>query len=242
MSKHFLFCIPVRFGVFIMSLSMLLLALVGGAASIFLLQFVLRGEKSEWFQDIEIPVGYKVTLGLMAGVNVLVAIFSPFGFIGAIIRKRGFVKAYSSLLWFSWGANLGISIAVSVALAMNSTRAKLQGICDKIPDEVADDNPDAIQDCKDWIANFNRPRTLVPYIIFTVLSLLWHLYGCIIVGRYVKQLEEEQAFKRDGGSSRSGPKSFYPHDPVAQQSEPLTTPAASYAYSDPHHAFGGKNA
>jgi hypothetical protein len=243
MSKHFLCCIPVRFGVLIMSLSMLLLSVVSAGVSGFLLHVILNGSNDERFRDIDVPKGYKITLGAAAAVNVLIALCSLFGFIGAIIRKRAFVKTYSAMLWFFWGANLGISVTVIVALSLTSTRDKLSQLCDKIPEETLEHNPDAIQDCKDWIARFRQAKTLIPFIILTVLSLLWHLYGCIIVSRYVKQLEQEQGFNRDG--FKAGTKSFYPHDTLPQTGdrEPLNAPK-SYPYTDPHNSFsgGGKHA
>jgi len=171
--ETFCCCIPVRFGVFILSL----LTIAGGgiisAAS--WLQFVKLGSDADTAQKVILIVA-----GVVYGV---LAAFSLFGFIGAVCASRPLVKSYSVILWINWLLSLAAGgLAIWQLFRSNST--------DTVVDSCRAADPQAtVDDC----TNAFKIIRIVYIVIFAVLELIV-LYACVIVSRYVDQLSQEQMF------------------------------------------------
>jgi hypothetical protein len=195
---------------------------------------------------------------IIAGVSwSALALFSLCGLIGSIARSRALVAIYATFMWIHFWFDIAVSAFFIYALfAVNST--------DYLNECVAQSNGTLTQqNCAD-VLKYAR----IIYIVVIVFLSLIQLYCSIIVSRYVAQLSDEAAFKAvnhmgNSGFAHGAPASYYPHkaiprsDPdehheLLSQKGPYhdgayhaqgpynpTAPApGSYAYTDPHNAFG----
>ncbi|RDB26774.1 hypothetical protein Hypma_005290 [Hypsizygus marmoreus] len=174
-SRTFCCCIPVRFGVFILSLVGVIGSILCCAAG--------------WVQVTRLrnnpvppPTADVVAIWLHSSLFTLLAILSLFGFIGCLIKSRNSVRAYSfGLILF-----LGLSIA-SGAYALHTlfTSDPLVVINSCINTPGANLTWDA---CKANIKVYKG-------ISVTLYILMWLLmiYAYVIVDNYVEQLDDEMA-------------------------------------------------
>ncbi|KZT54655.1 hypothetical protein CALCODRAFT_473171 [Calocera cornea HHB12733] len=171
--ETFCCCIPVRFGVFILSL----LTAFGGAiiSAASWIQFAKLG--------VDADTAQKAILIASGGIYGGLALFSLFGFVGAIFASRGLVKSYSVILWINWLLTLVAGgLAIWQLFRSNSV--------DTVVDSCQATDPTAsVSDCTDA---FKIVR-IVYICIFAVLELII-LYACVIVSRYVDQLSQEVMF------------------------------------------------
>jgi len=257
MSKHFLCCIPVRFGVFIISLSTLLGWGITAAALIYSLVWIQQHESDSnvtvngqtYNLNIHINTGEKIGWGAAGAIYVIFTIIALFGLIGAIRRNHKFVKAYSRLMWFLWIVNLLITITLIALFAVARSRGKFDDAAARCADANKFDSQSQ-KSCEDVLNQLNKTSFLIGWSVGLAIELLWHAYGCIIISRYVTQLEEEQAYLSYTSNTANAfnggrAKSFYPHEAVGGgESEMLTKgggyEGGNYPYADPHHSFGGK--
>jgi len=239
MSKHFCCCVPVRFGVFILSL----LSLLGSAGTAAVIWFVIiKGPE----QGLVLQGGVKTGLIIAAAVYTVFALISLFGFLGAIIRSRGLVKTYSAFLWIQLLLTLAMGIFFAISLFKDSFRSTLLDTCiqrltelqNSLPAASRTQTPQQIQDGCAGI--FKQSR--VGFIISFCISFLINLYCCIIVHRYGTQLTEEQQYKGDShamGQTYAGkdaPRGYYPHTPLTN-----VEGGYGYPYAQKEHGFGGSN-
>ncbi|EJU02342.1 hypothetical protein DACRYDRAFT_22016 [Dacryopinax primogenitus] len=171
--ETFCCCIPVRLGVFILSLLTIALGALVSAAS--WVQLSKLGSDADTQQKVIIIIA-----GVVYG---LLAFFSLLGFIGSVIANRALVKTYSVMLWINWFLSL-----ISGGLAIwQLFRA------DAVPNVVqscqASDTTATEADC----TNAFKVIRVVYIIIFVILELIV-LYACVIVSRYVDQLKQEEMF------------------------------------------------
>lgn len=243
-----------RFGVFIMSLSMTLGWLGLAGLTFFALAEFLKHESTIEAnlngQDININfnTASKVVWGLVGAIWLIFGIVSLFGFIGSIIRKRRFVAVYSKLLWGFWVLNLLITLAAIIGYFVERSKGVFktgEQKCSQAPFST-NHTQDEIDQCVNAFKSLQSTSTVIGIAVGLVLGLLWHLYGCIIVSRYVTQLEEEQAYStysRDNAFSARTNKSYYPHDPIHDKAETENlTSGGAYPYADPHHSYGHDHA
>jgi hypothetical protein len=187
---HFLCCLPVRLGVFVLSILTLLL---GGALSGF-----------TWYGFVKIgPANMEgvqkasfIISGLIYG---FLAIFSFLGLIGASTRGRGLVATYGFILWVMLIANLATSIYLIVMLFKGNLADNLKEQCS---------NPDLLEGLTQAAAdeakrNCEQVLNILKGVIiaFVVIILLIIFYACIIVQRYVSQLDDEEDEKYGQGRS-----------------------------------------
>jgi len=243
MSKHFCCCIPVRFGVFILSL----LTLLSSAGTAFAIWWILGYGPQ---RGLILEGGVKTGFIIAGAVWTVFALFGLFGFIGAIIRNRGLVKTYSFFLWIQLLLTLAMGVFFTVAFFKDDFRSTLINECTKHLTELQDtfpvgstdrQTPQQLQDACSSV--FYRSR--IGVIISFCLTFFVNLYCCIIVHRYGAQLTEEQGYK---GSShtmgqthagRDAPQGYYPHTPmtnvVGRQGH------YEYPYAQKEHGFGASN-
>ncbi|KAG8795412.1 hypothetical protein FRC12_014896 [Ceratobasidium sp. 428] len=242
LTRHFCCCLPVRLGVFVLSL----LSLVGGgiyAAAVWYAYYQSTKDTS-----VSLTTSQKIAFIVSGIVYSILAVASLLGFIGAIGRKRGLVATYSTFMWFHLAAQVAIGAFFIYALFQN--------------------NPELIAQCKDQVNKINNANqaanpnagTINPddacqvftkwgrtgAIISLVVILLVELYCCFIVSRYVAQLSDEQSFRAvnrnahvEANAGRGS--GYYPHEPLHSGTELLGKHShAEYPYAQPQNSFGHK--
>jgi len=201
-TRHFLCCIPVRVGVFVLSLSMFLGWTSLAGFVFFSLGYISTHEQQS---NIHFHLGFKIGWGVSGGLWLIFGLISLFGFIGSITRKRNYVATYSQLMWFMWFTNLTISGAIVIGLVLLKVDApKLIQECrsgatqgfngDSGIITSADSTTTTTQlvdDCQNLVDAVSKTAVIVTFSISLTIQLLWNLYGAVVVRRYVRQLEDE---------------------------------------------------
>jgi len=210
-TRKFCCCLPVRFGVFIMTVFG---TIVGGLVCIAGWLAV-----SHFNQSTPLSHQDEIALYIQTIMYTLLAVVSAFGFIGAVIRSPTLVSLYSSLLIGHFVFNLIIGI-FSIYSLFHQNASDLSTKCD---DLAADDIGNQL--C-------GNGMTVVKGLMIAFLVLIWliQLYGIIIVSNYVDQLDEEAA----AGYLE---KSAYPPRPRSWSNRQRPPPLPITTYGDwEHHA------
>ncbi|KAH9027286.1 hypothetical protein EDB84DRAFT_1500477 [Lactarius hengduanensis] len=212
-SRKFCCCIPVRLGVFIMSM----LGLAGGSIIAGLGWYTAtHGNQAHLTKNQEISV---VITSLS---YTILAIISLFGLIGTITKRQTFVSLYNTMVWY----HLGFSIATG-AYFIYTLFHKVG--TDDVNNCASGSTSQSKQDeCK---KAFDAGRGVIIglYIFFWLIEL----WGCIIVSEYVGQLQEEEAADIPPPSrmAASAP-------PMAT----TYNYGAQYAFAQSENGFGQRNA
>jgi len=222
MSKHFCCCIPVRFGVFILSM----LSLLGAGSVAGLVWYILvQNGRTDTYDFDNMQKNTLIAVGVFYSIFALVSLF---GFIGAVARKKALVSIYSTILWICLLLNVLSGALVIYAI----TRHSDSGVA-SCKSRVGPNNADLCD---------ASTGTKAGVIATFVVQLLIQLYCCVIVSRYVRQLDHEDAY-----SSRSAAKyanvpaagsTYYPPPAHSAHTELLPTKADGYEYAAPQNSFG----
>jgi len=235
MSKHFCCCIPVRVAVFFFSF----LSLLASGASAALAWFVVYEiDNDKQVGDVNfgsINNKGKIAFIVAGAVFTVVALISLFGFIGAIARKRRFVKAYS---YFTWVTFLITCAAAGFFLYAVFSGKNIFNGCQ------ITDSDGTVHECKLSLPVWQK----IVSAAVVGATLIIQLYIAIVIGRYVEQLYDEhdehkfgeyKLAKNVGASSSTYEPTYYP--PTAQdQHQGLLNAGGAYPYADSAHAFGNK--
>jgi cytochrome c biogenesis protein CcdA len=178
-----------------------LLSLIGsgfGAGAFFWLVHTVD-TRPDLLNDSKIKITSGARIGLIvAGVVLaIIALISLFGFIGSVIRNRRMVKTYSILVWLGFLSSLALTAFAFYLVFSKSTLI-----------ECYDSNDNEVP-CS---SVFNTGRK-VGFVVSNVIGLLFHLYVCVVIRRYVEQLEDEQAYKNDFGLNKKNT-SYYPFQSI----------------------------
>jgi len=196
--RHFCCCIPVRAAVFISSLLSLLGSGLGAGAFFWLVHTI--DTRPDLLNDNQVKITSGARIGLIvAGVILaIIAIISLFGFIGSVIRNRRMVKTYSVLVWLGFFSSLVLTgFAFYLVFSKSTLIECFDGSGNEIP-------------CSSIFTTGRK----VGFVISNVIGLLFHLYVCVVIRRYVEQLEDEQAYKSDFGLNKKNNPSYYPFQSV----------------------------
>jgi len=168
-------CLPVRFGSFALSALSAVVSVVISAAMFIALKK----------QGPGIPAAEKATLIVAGIVWGLLFLFSVFGFIGTITARRTYVLVYSRMLWIHWFLSTFVGSILIWNLFRNSFHTTYIAQC-----EAEDPTNNTSAKCESALS-LGRGVFIAVFIAFQLINL----YACVIVGRYVKQLQEEQDHK-----------------------------------------------
>jgi hypothetical protein len=222
MAPRFLCCLPLRLGVFVISLLQFLVC--GGFAGF--LWWALWYESDH--DAVAVAKNIKITTIVVASVSTLVALVSLIGFIGAILRKFQFIKTYSIALAIS----LGFQIASGIwyLITFYTTRNQSLSDClDGTTDQTRIDYCNAIQSFKRFPQGYVLANAIIPIVI--------QFYACYVVRSYSHLLERQNVERNRQVNRVPGPV----YQPVNHHDEnyPMTH-NAPYPYADAPHSFGSK--
>jgi len=223
-SRTFCCCIPVRFGVFILSL----LGVIGAgilAAAGWVQVYQLRSHQSDTADT--------VAVWLHAGIFTLLTLLSVFGFIGCLARSRNSVNAYS------WGLLTFIIISIfsgayTLWALFNKPYTQDQYLA--CMNGATDEGAQAI------CGNSGRVYKGIAVAVYIVMWLFM-IYAYVIVDNYIDQLDEEMHANdtRDMMNSIGAPRvtvapvavpAYASFGPTAQRS------ATGYTFAQQNQSFG----
>jgi len=211
-SRKFCCCLPVRLGVFALSL----VGMVGGS-------FVAAMAFIQISQLKQHPLGKGeiVALWLHAGMFTILAILSIFGFVGALTKNRRMISTFAIAL----AVHLGFSVASGIFTLVSVFRQNVQENIDKCL-AAGGESATAAQ-CKTGI-------TIMKAVMVAVYVLTWmvQLYSYFIVERYSDQLEDEVASQTNTVVVQqiNG----------AQVAPAYSAFAPAYPFSSPVHSHGAR--
>ncbi|KAH8103404.1 hypothetical protein BXZ70DRAFT_925479 [Cristinia sonorae] len=234
MSKHFCCCIPVRAAVFFFSFLSLLVSGASAALAWFIL-FQIDHDKQIGDVDFgSVNNKGRIAFIVAGSVFTLVTLISFFGFLGAVLRKRRFVKLYSFFTWFIF--LLSCAASGFYFYAVFSGKNIFNGCTVK-------DSSGVEHECRLTLPTWQK----VVVTIVVLITLFIHGYIAIVIGRYVEQLYDEHQEHKLGeyklarnvnASSSTYEPTYYP--PTAQDQQHNHNNAGGYAYADPAHSFGNR--
>jgi len=174
-TRTFCCCLPVRFGVFILTTFGVL---VGGLLSV-----------GGWLQVanlVEHPLSQRdqIALYIQTVLSTLLAVVSVFGFIGAAMRRRTMLNLFWMLLAAHLVFSLGSGIFTIYSMFNDDVTSVLTQQCTNA----------AIDDITSEFCGNGMTVVKGIIIAFFVISWLFQLYACIIVANYVDQLDEEKSY------------------------------------------------
>jgi len=211
-SRTFCCCIPVRFGVFILSLAGVILSTLIAAAG--------------WVQVAQIKTHHPstsdaVALWLHSGLFTLLALLSLFGFIGSIARSRNSVAAYS------WG------LLVFLVLSIVSGAYTLWAVFRK---PTQGDYLTCLAGARDDVTKALCGNNSGVYkgVLVAIYIIIWLciIYAYVVVDNYVDQLDDENAVQETRQMI---------HNAVSQPRVVATPAIAVPAYANTGYAFSHPN-
>ncbi|KAF8634031.1 hypothetical protein AX17_004296 [Amanita inopinata Kibby_2008] len=190
-TRTFCCCLPVRFGVFILTL----LDLVGG-----LLISVLGWGQVTHIRRNPLSMEDQVALVLHSVLFTVLAAISLLGFIGVIIKQRSLISTFGMMLLVHLFVSVGTGVYAMYSLFRNNSQELINACLD------GKNTEDVLQVCE-------TTAKVVQAIVIMIYVLVWllQLFGFIIVIRYCHQLddEEEEALKSKMGAAIGKPMTTY---------------------------------
>ncbi|KAJ7651831.1 hypothetical protein B0H17DRAFT_1101952 [Mycena rosella] len=215
-SRKFCCCLPVRFGVFVMSVA----ALLGGG-----LVAIAAWIQIAHLSENPLANNDKISLYIVAAMFTILALVGAFGLIGALARKPNLVSIFGGML----NVHLGLSVLTGAfaiySLFKQSTDQLNNALAQCISDTALNGSTEEhiVDACKTAI-NVAKGVVVAAYVV----SWLVELYGCFIVHNYVRQLHEEKDAE-------------HMNTPIAApMGAAYAVPVPSYAFTQPVQSYGNK--
>lgn len=183
-----------------------------------------------WYQtghikDLHLTKNNERSLYVASIVYTFLAVISLFGLIGVIMKKKGFVSAYSSMVWIHLGFNVGTGAYFLYTLFHKIGQQDLNDC------QSTNDTDLTRAACK---KGFEIARGILVGIY--VVVWLVELWGCLIVSDYVGQLEEEEALEWPQAVTTAPP------DAAAPAMATTYNYGAQYAFSANDNSYGRQGA
>ncbi|KIM43630.1 hypothetical protein M413DRAFT_385314 [Hebeloma cylindrosporum] len=173
-SRKFCCCLPVRSGVFALSL----IAMVGGS-------FVAA---IGWIEVSQLSIhpmekADEVALWIHSGMFTILGALAVLGFIGALIKNRAMVSTFAVAL----AVHLGFSVASGVFTLYSVFRQNPQDAIAKCLNDAAGNTEITTETCQNGIA-------IMKGIMVAIYIVTWfiQLYAYFVVERYADQLGDEE--------------------------------------------------
>ncbi|KJA17224.1 hypothetical protein HYPSUDRAFT_46671 [Hypholoma sublateritium FD-334 SS-4] len=171
-SRKFCCCLPVRFGVFVLSL----VAMLGGG-------FVAAYGYIQIARQNTAPLAHDdlVAVWIQSVMFTFLAALAVFGFFGCLIKNRRMVSGFAIAL----AIHLGLSVAAGIYALVSLFKQDPQ---QAIANCMAGGAPDATTDACRTTVNVMKGVAVAIYVV----TWLVQLYAYFIVERYVDQLDDEE--------------------------------------------------
>jgi len=213
-SRKFCCCLPVRLGVFVLSL----VAMIGGSfvAAVGWIQVSQLAqhprEKSE-----------EIALYIHSAMFTILGVLSILGFLGAVIKNRGMISSFAVAL----AIHLGFSVASGAFTLYTVFKENTQDAIARCLSEAGNDTNVTGDSCRSGLA-------IVKGLMVAVYVITWliQLYAYFVVERYAEQLDDEDMAKNTVVIPRTG---------VDMGTAQVTTYGAfapSYPFTEPGNAYG----
>lgn len=231
-TRHFCCCLPVRFGVFVLSIG----SIIGSGAYAATIWYAIYMSKVKNQLTLDKP--QEVAFVIAGSIYTILFFLSVLGLIGSITRRRSLVSAYAQALWYMVGFQLA-SGAFFIYTLYRQNDANIQ----KCINEVKADNPNTphVED----ICRVATKAWKIGYIVVFIVTLLIHGYCALIVSRYVEQLTAEQSYRHTHKSTSAAfstpnaGSAYYPHHPLGQSTDNLTQHHdGKYEFAAGQHSYG----
>jgi len=210
-TQKFFCCLPVRLGVFILSL----LCMVGGS-------FVAAMGWIRVASFAEHPVSKteEIAIWIHSVMFSLLGLLAVMGFLGCLIKSRGMVSSFA----FALAIHLGFSVASGIFTIYMVFKQNDQETITKCINGSTDDS--VIESCKNGVG-------LMKGLMIAIYIITWliQLYAYFVVERYVDQLDDEEDAKHTVVVPRS----------MVAETAPATTYngfGSSYPFASPRNAHG----
>jgi len=211
-SRKFFCCLPVRLGVFVLSL----VAMVGGS---FVAAF-------GWIQVSQLnqhPLekADEIALWIYSVMFTILAVLSVLGFVGALIKNRRMISSFAVAL----AIHLGFSVASGIFALYSIFHQNTQDAIAKCLNEAT--NGATTDTCRTGIE-------VIKGVLVAVYVITWliQLYAYFVVERYADQLDDEEMAKNTVVIPRTL------QEVGAPQITTYGAFAPSYPFSEPRQAFG----
>jgi len=212
-SRKFCCFLPVRLGVFVLSL----LAMVGGSfvAAIGWIQ-VSQLSKNPMDKADEIA------LWIQSSIFTILGALAVLGFLGALIKNRSMIASFAMAL----AIHLGFSIASGIFSLYSLFRQHSQDALTKCLNDTAE-NSESITTCQNGLAIMKGVMVAI-YIV----TWLIQLYAYFVVERYADQLEDEEMANNTVVIPRTG------YETSTPQMTTYNGFASSYPFTESRQAYG----
>ncbi|KAK7057499.1 hypothetical protein R3P38DRAFT_2841314 [Favolaschia claudopus] len=204
MGAKYLCCLPLRLGVLVISF---LQFLSGVAVSGLLAAALIISSKDEHVEKITGRT--RTVMIVLSAVYGLAGLISLMGFIGAIRKKEGFVKAFLRLIQIFLAVQIAAVAAYFILYFVDKDQFKKLCIGDSTDQHIID------------ACNSSSKLNLWVLIVASVIPILFSAYGVYIVAAYAAKLREGDAYVYNPGYVR-----------VGEESHPLTYQPPAYPYAD----------
>jgi len=215
-SRTFCFCIPARFGVFIMSI----LGCIGGS-----IMAGLGWDSAVHKEETYLTSNQEVSVVMASLGYTLLAAISLLGLIGTVIRHRTFVSLYSRTVW----SHLAFNVTAGAYF--------IYTLFHKVGDDDLDNCIASYTG--DLISQYTCAKEFEIYrgviISIYIVLCLFELSTCLVVAGYVMQLREEEAL---------GALGYPPPAQTAATAPPMATTynhRKEYGFTQPGSSFGNNS-
>jgi len=220
MAPKFLCCLPLRFGVLVISFVQFILTVISAAFAWWFLWYADRHDLAQLNRQI------KIALIVYGSIYSAAALLSFVGFLGACFKKLGAIRTYLVILYVTLGSQIGVAI---YALWTYYRARNISG-----PTCIL--RSDSLNVAVDLCEEYRKiPEWAI--IVAVIVPIVVEAYACYVVESYRIRLAD-QIRDKEFVDIKSSFTPIYAPVPHTEESQPLTHPTVPYPYTDQTHSFG----